>query len=402
MKHKDQSAYQVRGRRAVPFAVLFVTTLGVWLMSAGMRLNTADIIRNTVLAAIGAGCIVFVMVQSRMEQSFLFDNEDHLWRFFFFYMVSLVLAFLFVFLPVAGWPYMVISIALALFGNELLGVTCTAVFLLITTGLSGAQTEIFLLYFLTGIAAILFFRRIDGDFHIFLPTLNSFLVLFVAQTACVVLYLNERLSLGMFVLPTIGLFLNAILLVILLKYFGYAVVNHYHMIYVEINDQEFTLMAELRAQDKEAYLQALHTGYLGERIAIKLGLDAQRCKAGGYYHKMADCKKEERSDLFEMLADEYHFPPEVLKLLDECNCPGHHFKTPEAAVIHMSDAVVSAIRYLFRQNPDAEICYEPVIHSIFDRKVKMGLFDECSITFSQFQHMRKMFLEEKLYYDFLR
>lgn len=402
MNHKDQSAYQVRGKEAVPFTILLVTTISVWLMSAGMGLETADVIRNTVLAVMGTGCIVFVLVQSRIEHCFLYDNEDHLWRFFFFYTVSLVLAFLFVFLPVAGWPYMVISIALALFGNEILGITCTAVFLMITTELSGAQTEVFWLYFLTGIAAILFFRRIDGDFHIFLPTFNSVVVLLVAQTACIVLYLNERLNFGMFVLPTIGLFLNAILLVILLKFFGYAVVNRYRMIYMEINDQEFKLMAERREKDKEEYLRALHTGYLCERIAVKLGLDAPQCKAGGYYHKLADCKKEEREELFQTLSDEYHFPPAVLKLLDECNRPGYHFHTPEAAVVHMADAVVSAIRHLFEQNPGEQVDYESVINSIFDSKVKSGLFDECSITFAQFQHMRRMFLEEKLYYDFLR
>lgn len=402
MNHKEQSAYQVRGRTAVPFLIFLLTIACVWLVALGMKRTPADIIRNTVLAAIGAGCIVFVLVQSRLEHRFLYDNEDHLWRFFFFYTAALVLAFLFAFLPVAGWPYMVISIAIALFGNEILGVVSTAVLLMISTSLSGAQPEVFILYFLTGIAAILFFRRVDSNLHIFLPAFCSFVVLFAAQTACIVLYLNERLNFGMFVLPTIGLFLNAILLVIVLKYFSYSVVNRYRMIYMEINDQEFKLIAEMKQNDKEAYFQAIHTGYLCERIAVRLGLSSAECKAGGYYHKLADCSMEQREELFETLADEYHFPPAVLKLLDECNRKGHKFKTPEAAVVHMADAVVSSIRYLFLNNPDAVISYEQVINSIFDRKVKTGQFDECSITFSQFQHMRKLFLEEKLYYDFLR
>ncbi|MBO5292786.1 MAG: hypothetical protein J6B10_06365 [Lachnospiraceae bacterium] len=402
MNQKEQSAYQVRGRIAVPLLILFITAASACLMSAVLGVPQADVIRNTVLAAIGSGCFVFTMVQSHMEHQFLYDNEDHLWRFFFFYMVSLVMAYLFVFLPVAGWPYMVISITLALFGNEMLGVVSTGVLLMISTSLAGTHMEVFLLYFMTGIAAILFFRRIDSEFRVFLPFFCSFAVLFTAQTACIILYLNERLNVGMFVLPTIGLFINAILLVIVLKYFGYAVVNRYRMVYMTINDQEFELMARLRQEDKNAYYRAIHTGYLCERIAVRLGLNPAECKAGGYYHHLAACSVEEREEVFEMLTDEHHFPPAVLKLLDECNRPDHHFQTPEAAVVHMADAVVSSIMYLFSSNPDAKVSYEQVINSIFDRKIKTGLFDECSITFSQFQHMRKLFLEEKLYYDFLR
>lgn len=402
MNQKDQAAYRVEGRRAVPFLIILLLTVFTWLLSVILKKEPADMIRNTVLAAIGGGCIVFSMIQSRLEHSFLYDNEDHLWRFFFFFVCSLILAYLFVFLPFEGWPYMVISIALSLFGNEILGIVCTAVLLMLSTGLSGAPSEIFFLYFLTGIAAILFFRRIDSEFHIFLPSFCSFAVLLAAQTACIVLYMNERLNIGMFVLPTIGLFVNGILLVIVLKYFGYSVVNRYRMIYMEINDQEYELMVQLRQNDREGYFVAIHTGYLCERIANRFGLDAALCKAGGYYHKLADCQKEEREELFERLSDKHHFPPAVLKLLDECNRPGHRFVTPEAAVVHMADAVVTSIRYLFQTNPEAQVSYEQVIGSIFDRKVKMGLFDECRITFSQFQHMRKLFLEEKLYYDFLR
>ena len=91
-----------------------------------------------------------------------------------------------------------------------------------------------------------------------------------------------------------------------------------------------------------------------------------------------------------------------MRLLEECNRSDKRLLSAEVAVVHMADAVVSAIMYLFEQDADAKVSYEQVINSIFDRKIKMGLFNECNITFTQFQQMRNLFVEEKLYYDFLR
>lgn len=402
MKQEEKTAYHVPGRVGVPVLLAVLTVLAAAGAAAALGRAQQDVLRLTVLSAIGAGCLVFVLLQSRQEHTFLYDNEYHLWRFFGFYTLALVLSVLFAFLPVGGWPYLAVSVALTLFGSELLGTVATAVLLTISTGLCGAQAEVFVLYFLTGVVAVCLFRRVTGELHVFLPSFCSLLLLLVAQTACLVIGMNERLNFGMFVLPTIGLFLNAILLVILLKYFGSAVVNRYRMTYMEINDQEFVLMAQLRQNDREAYYLAIHTGYLCERIAVRLGLDAALCKAGGYYHKLAACSVAEREDLFETLEDKHHFPPAVLLLMEECNREDHRFRTAEAAVVHMADAVVSTIRYLYANNPDADIRYDQVIQSIFERKEKAGQFDRCEITLAQFRKMRDMFLEEKLYYDFLR
>ena len=40
--------------------------------------------------------------------------------------------------------------------------------------------------------------------------------------------------------------------------------------------------------------------------------------------------------------------------------------------------------------------------AVFDRFIKRGNFNECDITFSDINRMKKIFKEEKLYYDFLR
>ena len=59
MNQKDQAAYRVEGRRAVPFLIILLLTVFTWLLSVILKKEPADMIRNTVLAAIGGGCMCF-------------------------------------------------------------------------------------------------------------------------------------------------------------------------------------------------------------------------------------------------------------------------------------------------------------------------------------------------------
>ena len=84
----------------------------------------------------------------------------------------------------------------------------------------------------------------------------------------------------------IRLFTIGILLLVILKLIGkfyyYKDIDFYSM----INDPEYELLTRLKEINKEAYFHAVHTAYLSDRIAKKIGCDAALAKAGGYYHKI--------------------------------------------------------------------------------------------------------------------
>lgn len=392
---------QVKGGRGVPLLIFLITSVGTLLMGVFMGKSDEELIRLTVTAAIGAGTLNFILAQSRLEGTLLYDNQDHLWRFFFFYTVSLLLAFVFVFLPVAVWPFMVISVALCLFGNEITGMASTALLLMLTVSLSEARPGIFLLYFMTGMAAAAVFRRLDESFQVFYPSMISVLILIVGQTAYIVLAVNEQLNPEMFIISTIGLFLNIMFLVIVLRYLNFAVVNRYRMLYMEINDQEFSLLAGLKQSDRQAYYLAIHTAYFCERIAVAVGLDARVCKAGGYYHRLENFSEEPDEDFLETLEQEYRFPPAVIRLLREYRS-GQPLVTKETSVVYLSDAVVSCMMELFKEDSSASVDYAEIIVSLFAQLGEEGILNACELTIAEYGSIQKIFLEEKLYYDFLR
>ena len=49
-----------------------------------------------------------------------------------------------------------------------------------------------------------------------------------------------------------------------------------------------------------------------------------------------------------------------------------------------------------------ELDYNKIINTIFKKKLESGIIDNSSISFGELQEMKKILVEEKLYYDFLR
>ena len=74
----------------------------------------------------------------------------------------------------------------------------------------------------------------------------------------------------------------------------------------------------------------------------------------------------------------------------------------ETIILLFSDTVITSISYLFSKDPQIEIDYPKIINGIFKKRVESGMIDQSNLTFGEFQEMKKILLEERLYYDFLR
>ncbi|MDE6214157.1 MAG: hypothetical protein K2M70_11870, partial [Lachnospiraceae bacterium] len=64
--------------------------------------------------------------------------------------------------------------------------------------------------------------------------------------------------------------------------------------------------------------------------------------------------------------------------------------------------IVSSILYLFAKDPKAELDYAQLIDTVFRKKFETDELWENDISLGQLYKMKKIFLQEKLYYDFLR
>ncbi len=357
----------------------------------------------TIMAGAGAGAVIYTIEKCRRTNHFLYDNESNLWRFTLCYLLFLSATVLFPMLPIGGWPFLAIFIALMLFSSELIGLVAGSNLLLLAILLhtNGSAAD-FGIYFVAGLIGILLFSTVNESFQIWQPMLISLLLQFVCLCIREVLYVNDVLNWSMFFIPAINVLVCLILLLIILKIFSFSFIYKTRDIYMDINDPECELLVELKNVSREEYYHTIHTAYLCSRIAMKLGLDDAVVKACGYYHRIGMLKNDNSWNNVEQILRENNIPDLVCNLLKEYLSPKEQVKSKEVVVLLFADTVISSINYLFSKDKNVELDYQKLIYAIFKKKIESGIIDYSDISLGEIQKMKEILVEERLYYDFLR
>ncbi len=390
-------------KRILVFAVMFLLAGGI--AGGGSYLYGVakdEFLRNVVMVLTGTGIVIFAFEFNEENHLFLYENYGRYGRFAIAFLICLAASVFMKYIAITGWPFLVIFVILGVFSNSLVGLTAGSVCLLLAVNFAGGDYSVFWLYFISGLAGIIVFSDLDEEFKVGLPIMISLLVLMLCLTANVVLFANEELSVAQFMIPAINLIVSSLLLLIILKIFSSFVIHRYRERYMEINDPECPLLVQLKEMSKEEYYHAIHTAYLGDKIAKRLELDDAAVKAGGYYHRIGKLKGENTWENVAAICKEYKFPPAVRKILKEYVDGNEKVTSKETVIVLFADCIVSSILYVFGKNPKAEIDYEQLIDAVFQTKLESDELWESEISLSQIREMKKIFVEEKLYYDFLR
>lgn len=361
-----------------------------------------EIVKVIVLSVVSAGCVIFAIEESRLENSFLFDNVSHLWRFSLLYFIFLLGSMVFPLLPKGGWPYLAVFTGFMLFSNRLVGLCAGSTLLLISVLLSdGITPDLFVIYFVSGMTGVLLFSTIDETFQVGWSLFSSSLILIVCLCLHDVLTANEALNPAMILVPVMNTMVCLMILLILLKFFSISIIYRTRDTYMDINDPECPLLVELKEYSKEEYYHAIHTAYLCDRIAKRLNLDDAAAKAGGYYHKIGVMKGRGNFENAKLILSEYNFPDKAMEILKEYLGEGE-IVSKETAVLLFSDTVISSLTYLFSKDRDVKLNYKKLIETIFEKKLESGILNHSRISICEIEEMKKILMEENLYYDFLR
>ena len=367
------------------------------------RREMNEMICYIIMVMLGTGIVIFALKASEVYQLYYYEYKDDYRQFMLFYLGGLVLAICFPLLPASGWPYLIVFVILSLFSNSIAGLAAGSVCLMLSVLLAdtGSCRE-FLLYFFSGLVGIMVFSRLNETFKVGLPIFISLIALAVCLCTNIMLFEQARFSLSQYMFVAINLMLNFILLLIILKIFSNSVIHRDRDKYMDLNDPECPLLVQLKELNKDEYYHAVHTAYLSDKIAKRLGLNDVVVKSCGYYHRIGILKGENTWENIEEICKEYHIPPDTRRILREYVDPTMKITAKETTVLMFTDCIVSSIFKLFAKDPKAELDYDKIIDTIFDTKLKSGELWESDISIAQIREMKKIFSGEKLYYDFLR
>jgi putative nucleotidyltransferase with HDIG domain len=365
------------------------------------NLSGQAVVANVIRLVILAVAFLFVLLIAFTKKGFYYSNGDYPLRFFAVYFIGLLLTILNCFLPDKLWLFFPLAIMLVLFSGLQTGICAYIILLYLQMVMVGAQPEVFIAYACVGMIGITLFSHLDIDFLFGIP-LFSGLVLLFASILAMEYAVCGYLHFDAFLYAAINVFISFLVITFALKYVSYHILHKNRDKYQEINDPEYALLTELKKTSQRSYYHAVHTAYFSEKIARKIGADEMLAKAGGYYHKIGKMRGTNNLKNALEIAKEYHFPPQLVQLLKEYGGKNTILRSKEAAIVVLSDAMVSSVMFLFEKDRNATLDYEQIVSVVFKKQMDSGLLDHCDLTMDQLRQIRTMFTEETLYYDFLR
>ena len=387
------------------FGIVFTLVYALLLTGSGFFFgrDTAELIQLAVFSLIIGGtvslCIRKYYPISETDPDISKASRK---RFLIVVFISMLLSVLFSTFPNTVWVFVPIFVVLSLFSTPAIGIIVSALLLAGTILVSGCGVIVFFVYLVSGVFSVMVFLPLGSEMRFALPAFLSSLSLVVCEMCGIILTINSRPEIQLFYLPLVNCLIGLIVIYSAFRCYSSLIMYRYSDLYQTLCDTESEMLLGLKSEDPKKYMISLHTAYFCDRIAVSLGLDTDIVKCAGYYHELTPSEKNAREDFY----DDMHFTNALRYILDEYTYyiknPGISLSSKEAAVLVCSKTVVMAVMAVFEKDKDADIDTSKLTDAVFERFIRKGTFDKCDITFSDISEMKKIFKEEKLYYDFLR
>lgn len=404
MNKEKQKTYSIQ-TIVYSFIIVCVTMAASVLLDVCLKFSLYAIIKHGMLMLLPV-VVVCLLYGFERKHKLLDFNECH--KNYAFFIVYVLCFFFFIaggFTNIQVFPFSVVAIPLVLFANAscaYFGYFSIVFFLLLHFQLN--TNELCILCF-TGFVAITLFSKLDKEFHYAGCCAGYMVSVFVAYGYFFVLSNDNtnQIRLGDTLLNFgILLFVTLLLMLLVLKLFSVVCVYKQSDLFDEINDPEYTLLSQLKEVNKQAYFHAVHTAYLSDKLARKIGADPRMAKAIGYYHKIGLLQGKDNLQNTILVANANELPEELVYELKRYGIKQIDHLSKENAIAQLADAVVTSITYLFGKDKDIVIDYHKVVSVIIQKKLDSHDFDHCQLTVEDLTTIRNGFVEERLYYDFLR
>lgn len=158
-------------------------------------------------------------------------------------------------------------------------------------------------------------------------------------------------------------------------------------------DHNNELLQRLKEFSESIYQHSMLIGDLSYRAAKEIGADELLAKAGGLYHEIGKLKGKNYIEEGLLLADEYSFPKELTAILKEHNIKYDKPNSVEAAIVMLSDNIVSTIEYI-EKSEEHKYTNDKIIDNIFQMRMEKGTFDSSDLSLKDFKILKEFYQKE--------
>ncbi len=156
---------------------------------------------------------------------------------------------------------------------------------------------------------------------------------------------------------------------------------------------DYGLMLRLKEYSEELFSHSLKIGELSGQAALAVGGDEMLARAGGLYHEIG--RMEDGNDYIEAgirIGREYGFPENLLAVMRQHSTGFELPKSMEAAIVMLSDCIVSTSEYLVKNGRRELLSDEQLVNSIFQNRLEKGNLKYAGMTTEQIQDLLEFYI----------
>lgn len=161
----------------------------------------------------------------------------------------------------------------------------------------------------------------------------------------------------------------------------------------EILQEDFELLGKLQSHSQKLFSHSIEVGRLSFMAAKEIQCNENIAKAGGLYHEIGRVKGQNYIEEGVNLALSYEFPEKVVDIIRQHNSQYDKPKSLEAAVVMLTDSVVSTLEYIKYTKKENKIPVGKIIDGIFENRFSKGMLDESGMTISDYKLLLKFYKE---------
>ena len=162
----------------------------------------------------------------------------------------------------------------------------------------------------------------------------------------------------------------------------------------EVLDLNNGLMLQLREYSEELYKHSVKIGKLSGAAAEYVEADRELAIAGGYYHEIGRIRDDKNYiDACVEIAKENGFSQQLIDVIRQHSTVSDKPKSVEAAIVMLSDCIVSTSDYLENSGKRQAISDERLVKSIFVNRISKGNLAEADVSEEIIQKLQDFYIK---------
>ena len=158
-----------------------------------------------------------------------------------------------------------------------------------------------------------------------------------------------------------------------------------------LTETDSTLQILLKKKLPGVYNHSTKVAELSKKAAEFIGVDTMLCYAGGLYHEIGKLEGKNYVQKGYEIGISYHFPNELLDVIQEHNVKWKIPVSKEATIVMMADSVVTMLEYMELTEKYQNKNKTEIIRSIIKMRLEKGYLKESCISIKEYEQLLQFF-----------